>query len=155
MQEPNENGQLSSEEFYGLLENSVKELTIDYAQKLRGIGEDLLHEVSTTVFDEEELEQFIQTQEKRFYEQMQGVIDDIRKKIVDSANVNHEVKDLHLRDRLKVSVIGITETKGKFIQMPKGTTIINANCKLLLVGSQKGIARSKRIINLKNKPEDI
>jgi len=69
--------------------------------------------------------------------------------------VNREVKDLHLRDRLKVSVIGITEKKGKFIQMPKGTTIINANCKLLLVGSQKGISRSKRIINLKEKPEDI
>ena len=93
MQEPNENSQLSSEEFYELLENSVKELTIDYAQKLRGIGEDLLHEVSTTVFDEEELEEFIQTQEKRFYEQMEGVIDDIRKKIMDSANVNHEVKE--------------------------------------------------------------
>ncbi|MFA9374930.1 potassium channel family protein [Poseidonibacter sp.] len=69
--------------------------------------------------------------------------------------VNREVKDLHLRDRLKVSVIGITEKKGKFIQMPKGTTVINANCKLLLVGSQKGIARSKRIINLTQKPEDI
>ena len=69
--------------------------------------------------------------------------------------VNREVKDLHLRDRLKVSVIGITEKKGKFIQMPKGNTVINANCKLLLVGSQKGIARSKRIINLTNKPEDI
>jgi hypothetical protein len=93
MQEPNENGQLSPEEFYKNLEGHVKELTIDYAQKLRGIGEDLLHEVSTTVFNEEELELFIQKQEKIFYEQMQGVIDDIRKKIEDSANVNQEVKE--------------------------------------------------------------
>uniref|UniRef100_UPI004047DEA3 potassium channel family protein n=1 Tax=Aliarcobacter sp. TaxID=2321116 RepID=UPI004047DEA3 len=69
--------------------------------------------------------------------------------------VNREIKDLHLRDRLKVSIIGITEEKGKFIQMPKGTTSINANCKLLLVGSQKGIARAKRIINLTKQPEDI
>ncbi|MFK2823799.1 potassium channel family protein [Arcobacter sp. YIC-80] len=69
--------------------------------------------------------------------------------------VNREIKDLHLRDRLKVSVIGITEKKGKFIQMPKGTILISANCKLLLVGSQKGISRAKRIINLKEKPEDI
>jgi voltage-gated potassium channel len=32
---------------------------------------------------------------------------------------------------------------------------INANSKLLLVGSQKGIARAKRIVNLTKKPEDI
>jgi voltage-gated potassium channel len=69
--------------------------------------------------------------------------------------VNREIKDLHLRDRLKVSIIGITEEKGKFIQMPKGTTAINANCKLLLVGSQKGIVRAKKIINLTKQPEDI
>ncbi|MFA9239113.1 MAG: TrkA family potassium uptake protein [Candidatus Paceibacteria bacterium] len=69
--------------------------------------------------------------------------------------VNRELQDLHLRDRLKVSIIGITEEKGKFIQMPKGTTLINTNCKLLLVGSQKGIARAKKIINLTKQPEDI
>ena len=73
----------------------------------------------------------------------------------DSWVVNREIKDLHLRDRLKVSIIGITEEKGKFIQMPKGTTVINTNCKLLLVGSQKGIARAKKIINLTKQPEDI
>ncbi len=73
----------------------------------------------------------------------------------DSWVINREIKDLHLRDRLKVSVIGITEKKGKFIQMPKGTISIPANSKLLLVGSQKGISRAKRIINLKNKPKDL
>ena len=72
-----------------------------------------------------------------------------------SWTVNAEIKDLHLRDRLKVSIIGITEEKGIFHQMPKGTMIINANCKLLLVGSQKGIVRAKKIINLSKKPEDI
>lgn len=69
--------------------------------------------------------------------------------------VNRELKDLRLRDRLKVSVIGITEGNDKFIQMPKGTTSIIANCRLLLVGSQKGIARAKKIINLTKQPEDI
>lgn len=73
----------------------------------------------------------------------------------DSWVVDREIKDLHLRDRLKVSIIGITELNGKFIQMPKGTLPINANCKLLLVGSQKGIVRAKKIINLTKKPEDI
>ena len=71
-----------------------------------------------------------------------------------SWTVNREIKDLHLRDRLKVSIIGITEEKGKFVQMPKGSMSINANCKLLLVGSQKGIARAKRIINLTKQPEE-
>lgn len=69
--------------------------------------------------------------------------------------VNRELQELHLRDRLKVSIIGITEEKGKFIQMPKGTTVINSNCKLLLVGSQKGIVRARKIINLTKQPEDI
>ena len=73
----------------------------------------------------------------------------------DSWVVNKEIKDLHLRDRLKVSIIEITEQNGKFIQMPKGAMPINANCKLLLVGSQKGIVRAKKIINLTKKPEDV
>ena len=37
----------------------------------------------------------------------------------DSWTINREIKDLRLRDKLKVSIIGITEEKGKFIQMPK------------------------------------
>ena len=69
--------------------------------------------------------------------------------------VDRQLKDLRLRDILKVSVIGITEAGGLFIQMPKGTTVIKANCRLLLVGSQKGIARARKIINLTTQPEDI
>jgi voltage-gated potassium channel len=69
--------------------------------------------------------------------------------------VNKEIKDLRLRDRIKVSVIGITEKKGRFIQMPKGTTVISADSKLLLVGSQRNIAKAKRMIALRNKPEDL
>ena len=73
----------------------------------------------------------------------------------DSWLVNHQLKDLHLRDRLKVSVIGITEKRGTFIQMPKGTTIIKANCKLLLVGNQRGISKAKRLIRQTIKPEGV
>lgn len=82
---------------------------------------------------------------------------DMEEVFVDSNSwvINREIKELRLRDKLKVSIIGITEEKGKFIQMPKGTTLIKANCKLLLVGSQKGIARAKKIINLTTQPEDI
>ena len=69
--------------------------------------------------------------------------------------VGRELKDLRLRDTLKVSVIGITENNGRFIQMPKAETMINANSKLLLVGSQSGIVRAKRILTLNKQPEDI
>lgn len=69
--------------------------------------------------------------------------------------VNKELKDLHLRDKLKVSVIGITEPNGRFIQMPEGTAAIHANSKLLLVGSQRGMIRVKRILTLNKQPEDI
>ncbi len=73
----------------------------------------------------------------------------------DSWTINREIKDLRLRDKMKVSIIGITEKKGRFIQMPKGSVTITPGCKLLLVGSQKGISRAKRIISLKEKPEDL
>ncbi|MFV0563235.1 potassium channel family protein [Malaciobacter mytili] len=69
--------------------------------------------------------------------------------------VDKQIQDLHLRDRMKVSIIGITEANGRFIQMPKGTTIIRANCKLLLVGNQKGISKSKRILAYSQKPKDL
>ena len=72
----------------------------------------------------------------------------------DSWLVNRQLKDIHLRDRYKVSVIGITEKRGRFIQMPKGTTVIEGNCKLLLVGNQKGIAKAKILVNQKNVPEE-
>ena len=69
--------------------------------------------------------------------------------------VDHTLKDLHLRDRMKVSVIGITECRGRFIQMPKGTTIIRAKCKLLLVGSHTGISKAKRLIMQTEQPKEI
>jgi len=70
----------------------------------------------------------------------------------DSWLVNNELKDIRLRDRMKVSVIGITESNGKFIQMPKGNVIIKANCKLLLVGNQSAISKAKMLVNEINKP---
>ncbi|ADG93888.1 Ion transport 2 domain protein [Arcobacter nitrofigilis DSM 7299] len=72
----------------------------------------------------------------------------------DSWLVSRQLKDIHLRDRYKVSVIGITEKRGRFIQMPKGTIIIEGNCKLLLVGNQKGIAKAKILVNQKYMPEE-
>jgi voltage-gated potassium channel len=73
----------------------------------------------------------------------------------DSWLIEHKLKDAHLRDKLKVSIIGITEGNGKFIQMPKGGTVIHADCKLLVVGNQKGIGKARKMINLTEKPKEL
>ena len=72
----------------------------------------------------------------------------------DSWLVDKQLKEIRLRDKYKVSVIGITEKKGRFIQMPKGTTTVQGGCKLLLVGNQKGIAKAKLLVNEKQMPEE-
>lgn len=69
--------------------------------------------------------------------------------------VGRELQDLHLRDKLMISVIGITESSGLFVQLPRGNKLINPNSKLLIVGSQKGIIRAKRILNLINEPKEL
>lgn len=69
--------------------------------------------------------------------------------------VGRELQDLHLRDKLMISVIGITEASGLFVQLPRGNKLISPNSKLLIVGSQKGIIRAKRILNLINEPKEL
>ena len=69
--------------------------------------------------------------------------------------INHKLKDAHLRDKLKVSIIGITLNNKKFIQMPKGSTMIEAGAKMLVVGNQNGIAKARKMINLKEEPKDL
>lgn len=73
----------------------------------------------------------------------------------DSWLLEHKLKDAHLRDRFRVSIIGITEKNGKFVQMPKGSAIIHTGCKLLIVGSQSDISKAKKIINSPSKPKDL
>jgi voltage-gated potassium channel len=68
---------------------------------------------------------------------------------------NHKLKDAKLREKFKVSVIGITRLNGKFISMPQGDDIISPNCKLLIIGSSKGISFAKKIVSLKNQPRDF
>ncbi|RBQ31259.1 potassium channel family protein [Aliarcobacter vitoriensis] len=68
--------------------------------------------------------------------------------------VGKELKELNLRDNLKISVIGITQN-GVFIQLPKGDKIIEKSSNLLIVGSQKGILRARRVLNLINEPKEF
>ncbi len=69
--------------------------------------------------------------------------------------IGREIKEAHLRDNIKVSVIGITETNGHFIEMPMGTAKINAGAKLLVVGNQSNIAKAKRLLSRHEKPKEL
>ncbi|QKF72686.1 putative potassium channel protein (TrkA domain) [Aliarcobacter faecis] len=69
--------------------------------------------------------------------------------------VGKSLGELNFRDTLKISVIGITEASGVFVQLPNGDKVIKENSKLLIVGSQRGLSRAKRVLNLTNQPKDI
>lgn len=69
--------------------------------------------------------------------------------------IGKSLKELDLRETLKISVIGVTEENGSFTQLPKGDKVINKNSKLLIVGSERGLIRAKRALNLINQPKEI
>jgi voltage-gated potassium channel len=73
----------------------------------------------------------------------------------DSWFIDQPIQDAHLRDKLKVSIIGITEENGRFIQTPKGTTQVSKGSKLLVIGNQTGIARARKLINKTQKPKEL
>ncbi|SFV54130.1 Potassium channel protein [hydrothermal vent metagenome] len=66
-----------------------------------------------------------------------------------------KIKDARFRDIANVTIIGIRQKDGKFNPMPKGNTIIYPECKLLLIGTGKGILKAKKIIRKKEKPEEL
>jgi len=82
---------------------------------------------------------------------------DMEEIYIDDASwfINHEIKDAHLRDILKVSIVGITQSDGLFIQTPKGNTKVSKGCKLLVIGNQVGIAKAKKLVNEKVKPKNL
>ena len=66
-----------------------------------------------------------------------------------------KIKSARLRDIANVTIIGIRQKDGKFIPMPKGDTIIMPESKLLLIGTGEGIAKAKKIMRKKEKPEEL
>ena len=65
------------------------------------------------------------------------------------------LKETHLREITRTSIVGISEKEGKFIPMPSGETQIMVDSKLIVVGTYKGIEDAKRIIRRKEKPEEL
>lgn len=66
-----------------------------------------------------------------------------------------KLKETHLRDIANVSVIGITKKDGKLVPMPKGDTLVMSECKLLVIGTQKGILFTKSLVKKHDKPEEL
>ena len=66
-----------------------------------------------------------------------------------------KIKTARFRDIANVTIIGILQKDDRFIPMPKGDTIIMPQSKLLLIGTSEGIAKAKKIIRKKEKPEEL
>ena len=66
-----------------------------------------------------------------------------------------KIREAHIREMTNVSIVGIEDTNGKFVPMPKGDTLITSNAKLLLIGTGKGIRDAKNIIKNRYKPEEL
>ena len=66
-----------------------------------------------------------------------------------------KIKTARFRDIANVTIIGIRQKDNRFIPMPKGDTIIMPESKLLLIGTGEGIAKAKKIIRKKEKPEEL
>jgi len=73
----------------------------------------------------------------------------------DSWFLDKAIKDAHLRDFLKVSIIGITLNNGTFIQNPEGNTKVKSGCKLLVIGNQSSISKAKKLVNHPTMPDNL
>ena len=66
-----------------------------------------------------------------------------------------KLKETHIRQMTNTSVVGITKKDGKFISMPKGDVLVTSECKLLVIGTQKGINATKELVRQRIKPKEL
>jgi len=66
-----------------------------------------------------------------------------------------KLKETHLREIANVSIIGIRSKAGIFKPMPKGDMLVTSESKLLVVGTNKGVSYTKKIVSLRTKPEEL
>ena len=74
---------------------------------------------------------------------------------INSWIVDKKLRETHLRDVTNVSVVGIRMSNKKMRTMPKGSTIVEANSKLLVMGNIKGIKETIKIVNMNIKPKEL
>lgn len=66
-----------------------------------------------------------------------------------------KLKDGHFRDFAKVFIVGITQKDGKYFAMPDDDAVISSECKLLMIGTSRGISDVRRLIMKSKKPQEI
>ena len=66
-----------------------------------------------------------------------------------------KLKETHIREITNTSIVGLTKKDGKFISMPKGDVLISSECKLLVVGTHKGIRATNDILQRRQKPKEL
>ncbi|MDT8338841.1 MAG: NAD-binding protein [Sulfurimonas sp.] len=66
-----------------------------------------------------------------------------------------KLKETHIREITNTSIVGITKKDGKFMTMPKGDVLITSECKLLVIGTQRGINTTKELLRRRDKPKEL
>lgn len=66
-----------------------------------------------------------------------------------------KLRETHIREITNTSVVGIRKKDGKFAAMPKGDVLITSECKLLVIGTQKGIGATKELLRKRDKPKEL
>ncbi|OHE08701.1 MAG: potassium channel protein [Sulfurimonas sp. RIFOXYD12_FULL_33_39] len=66
-----------------------------------------------------------------------------------------KLRETHIREITNTSVVGIRKKDGKFAAMPKGDVLITSECKLLVIGTQKGISVTKELLRRRDKPKEL
>ena len=84
---------MNKEEFYDQLNSIIEELTIDYAQRLRGVSEDILKKVENDMINADEVASYILEQEKLFKRKLESTIDDIESKVEYMLSTQDEIKE--------------------------------------------------------------
>lgn len=66
-----------------------------------------------------------------------------------------KLKEIHVREITNTSIVGITKKDGKFISMPRGDMLVTSECKLLIIGTQKGVDMTKELVRKRVKPKEL
>lgn len=72
-----------------------------------------------------------------------------------SWTVLKKLRETHIREITNCSIVGITKKDGKFMAMPKGDVLVTSECKVLVIGTQKGITMTKDLIRKRTKPKEL
>jgi voltage-gated potassium channel len=68
---------------------------------------------------------------------------------------NKKLKEAHLREILKVTVVGIKKENGNFVPIPKGDVVVKPGDVLLVIGTAKDVMKARKIIRTSKKPKEL